>query len=161
MIFAAGLWSRSYSRQLRTAALNVCAVHTSGHSCTTACVLRCVWPFVTLWTEAHEALLSMEFSSQEYSQVSTSFSRGSSQPRDWTLVSCNSCIAGGFFTTGTTWEAQCSVNRAFICVSDGPAGAWVHFETLLSSEEFPSKWRNYRRLEESDHKIGPNSDIWL
>ena len=131
MIFAAVLWSRSYSRQLRTAALNVCAVHTSGHSCTTACVLRCVWLFVTLWTEAHQAPLSMEFSRQEYSQVSTSFSRGSSQPRDWTLVSCDSCIAGGFFTTGTTWEAQCSVNWAFICVSDGPAGAWVHFETTF------------------------------
>ena len=26
-------------------------------------------------------------------------SKGSSQPRDWTCVSCNSCIAGGFFTT--------------------------------------------------------------
>ena len=26
-------------------------------------------------------------------------SRGSSRPRDWTCVSCGSCIAGGFFTT--------------------------------------------------------------
>ena len=26
-------------------------------------------------------------------------SRGSSRPGDWTLVSCGSCIAGGFFTT--------------------------------------------------------------
>ena len=30
--------------------------------------------------------------------VAISFSRGSSQPRDWTCVSCVSCIAGGFFT---------------------------------------------------------------
>ena len=26
-------------------------------------------------------------------------SRGSSRPRDWTHISCSSCIAGGFFTT--------------------------------------------------------------
>ena len=31
------------------------------------------------------------------------FSRGSSQPRNWTRVSC---IAGGFFTSWATWEAQ-------------------------------------------------------
>ena len=31
--------------------------------------------------------------------VAISFSRGSSRPRDWTCVSCISCIAGGFFTT--------------------------------------------------------------
>ena len=31
--------------------------------------------------------------------VALSFSRGSSQPRDWTLVSCASCIEGGFFMT--------------------------------------------------------------
>ena len=33
--------------------------------------------------------------------VPTPSSRGSSQPRDWTQVSR---IAGGFFTTSTTWE---------------------------------------------------------
>ena len=32
--------------------------------------------------------------------VAISFSRGSSQPRDQTCVSCISCIAGGFLTTG-------------------------------------------------------------
>ena len=35
--------------------------------------------------------------------VATSFSRGSSQPRDWTQVSC---IAGGFFTIWATREAH-------------------------------------------------------
>ena len=36
------------------------------------------------------------------------FSRGSSQPRDWTRISYISCIgrlAGRFFTTGATWDA--------------------------------------------------------
>ena len=31
-------------------------------------------------------------------RVTTSFSRGSSRPRDLTCISCGSCIAGGFFT---------------------------------------------------------------
>ena len=31
--------------------------------------------------------------------IAFSFSKGSSQPGDWTLVSCISCIADGFFTT--------------------------------------------------------------
>ena len=30
-------------------------------------------------------------------------SRGSSQPRDPTCISCVSCITGGFFTTSATW----------------------------------------------------------
>ena len=34
--------------------------------------------------------------------VAISISRGSSQPRDQTLISCVSCIAGGFFTTSAT-----------------------------------------------------------
>ena len=32
------------------------------------------------------------------------FSRGSSPPRDWTLISCVSCISGGFFTHWATWK---------------------------------------------------------
>ena len=32
-------------------------------------------------------------------RVAKHSSRGSSQPRDWTCVFCDSCIAGGFFTT--------------------------------------------------------------
>ena len=35
--------------------------------------------------------------------VAFAFSRGSSQPRDWTYVSC---IAGGFFTSWATKETQ-------------------------------------------------------
>ena len=38
--------------------------------------------------------------------VAMSYSRGSSQPRDRTHVSCVSCIAGGFFTHWATREAQ-------------------------------------------------------
>ena len=38
--------------------------------------------------------------------IAISFSRGSSQPRDQTCVSCVSCIAGGFFTNSAIWEVQ-------------------------------------------------------
>ena len=37
--------------------------------------------------------------------VAISFSRGSSQPRDQTHMSMSPALAGGFFTSSTTWEA--------------------------------------------------------
>ena len=40
--------------------------------------------------------------------VAISFSKGSSQPKDWTQVSC---IAGGFFTSLATREVQIEHNR--------------------------------------------------
>ena len=70
-----------------------------------ACVLSHfshVQLFVTLWTVAHVAPLSMGFSRQEYC----------SDP-SWDLpdpgIKCASlmspALAAGFFTTSTTWEA--------------------------------------------------------
>ena len=60
--------------------------------------------FAAPWTLARQAPLSMEFFRQEYwSGLPTSYSRGSSQLRDWTTVSCISCV--GFFTSSATWEA--------------------------------------------------------
>ena len=53
-----------------------------------------VWLFMTPWTVACQAPLSMGFSGQEYWSewvAMTSF-RGSSWPRDWTWVSYVSCI---------------------------------------------------------------------
>ena len=56
--------------------------------------------YLWLWTVAQQAPLSMGFSKQEYwSAFPFSVSRESSQPRDWTWVSCVSTLAGGFFTT--------------------------------------------------------------
>ena len=52
--------------------------------------------YVTLWTAAHQAPLSMGFSRQELEWVAMLFSRGSSQPRNQTQVSY---IAGKFFST--------------------------------------------------------------
>ena len=41
--------------------------------------------------------------------VAISYSKGSSQPRDWTHVSCVSCIGSTIFTAYATWEAPLEV----------------------------------------------------
>ena len=67
-----------------------------------ACVLSHfshVWHFAILWTVAHQVLLSVGFSRQEYWSRLPASSRGYSQPRYWTHVSCVSCVAGRFFST--------------------------------------------------------------
>ena len=59
---------------------------------THACVparFSCIWLFVTGWTVAHQASLSLGFSRQEnYRGFPVSSSRGSSRPRDWTCLLC-------------------------------------------------------------------------
>ena len=65
---------------------------------------------MTPWTVVYQSPLSREFSRPEYlSGYRYSFSRGSSQPRDWTQVSR---IAGGFFTVWATREALFNVRKA-------------------------------------------------
>ena len=60
-------------------------------------LLSHVWLFATPWI-----IQSMKFSRPEYwKRVAFPFSRGSSQPRDWTQVSR---IAGRFFTSWATRE---------------------------------------------------------
>ena len=57
--------------------------------------LSCVQLFVIPWTTVHQAPLSMGFSGKNTGWVAMPSSRGSSQPRDQTQVSCT---AGRFFT---------------------------------------------------------------
>ena len=70
------------------------------------CVLSrfsCVWLFVTPWTVAHQAPLSMRFSRQENWGGLPFPSPGDlPNPR---IKPMSSVWAGGFFTTSTTWEA--------------------------------------------------------
>ena len=63
------------------------------------CVLSHVWLFSTLWTVAHQSLLSMgSLQARTLDWIAIPSSRGSSQPRDQTHVSCSPALAGGFFT---------------------------------------------------------------
>ena len=85
-----------------------CTAELIGCTYTYMCMLSCVWFFVTPWTIAHQAPLSMGFSRQEYSSgwVVISCSRGSSQPRDQTQVSCTSCIGRWTLYYCATWGAH-------------------------------------------------------
>ena len=66
-----------------------------------------VWLFVTPWTVAHQAPLSMGISQARILEwVAISFSRESSRPRDGTYVSCVSCIGRWVLYHCTTWEAR-------------------------------------------------------
>ena len=60
----------------------------------------CVWLFVTFWTVAPPgSSVHGILQARTLEWVATPSSRGPSQPRDRTWVSCVFCIAGGFFTT--------------------------------------------------------------
>jgi len=75
-------------------------------SCVCVQSLSHVWLFATPWTAAHQAPLSMGFFQARILEwVTISFSRGSSQPRDWTHVSCVSCTGRRILYYRATWEA--------------------------------------------------------
>ena len=67
------------------------------------CMLSCVQLFVTPWTVACQAPLSMEILQAIILEwVAISSSRGSSPPRDWT---CVSCIGRLILYHWATWES--------------------------------------------------------
>ena len=87
--------------------------------------LSCLWLFMTPWTVAHQAPLSMGFSRQEILDwVVISSSREPSQCRDWTLISFLSCIAGGFFYHWVTftyfWLPQWLSGKESTCNAGDP-----------------------------------------
>ena len=65
------------------------------HSCLTLCdLMDCSWPGSFVHGISQARILE---------SAAISFPR-SSWPRDRTLISCTPSLAGGFFTTSTTWE---------------------------------------------------------
>ena len=71
------------------------------------CPRNTAWHIFTIpRTVAHHTPMCMGFPGQEYWWVALSFSRGSSQPNDWTRVSCASGIAGRSFTCWVIREAH-------------------------------------------------------
>ena len=71
----------------------------SAESKTLICMLSHIWLFVTLWTVALQALLSMGISRQEYCSGLPCPPPGNLSNLGIVLLSCDSCIAGKFFTT--------------------------------------------------------------
>ena len=69
--------------------------------------LSCVRLFATPWTVAHQAPLSMEFSGQEYWSGWPRPPPGDlPDPGIESASLASPALAGGFFTTSATWEAQ-------------------------------------------------------
>ena len=78
--------------------------------------------------------------------VAIPFSKGSSQPRDWTQVSC---IAGGFFTIWATREANGKINLYKM------GGTNLIMSILKSQKPFPlwserAAWQRHRTGEGSE-----------
>ena len=70
-------------------------------------VLRCVQLFATPWTLAHQAPLSMGFSQEEFwSELPFPPPGDLSDPGIRLQSLASPVLAGWFFTTSTTWEAQ-------------------------------------------------------
>ena len=68
----------------------------------------------TLWTVAHQAPLSMEFYRQEYWSGLPCLHPGDlPDPRDWTCISCGSCIAVRFFIKETPGKSHFSCMITF------------------------------------------------
>ena len=79
-----------------------------------ACVSSRIRHFVTPWTEAHQALLPMEFSRQEYWSGLPFLTAGNLPDPGIEPVSFESpALAGGFFITCATSEAPCTQHREY------------------------------------------------
>ena len=65
--------------------------------------------FVTPWTAAHQAPLSMGFSRQEHWSGLPCPPQGNLSNPGIKLMSLSLAMAGRFFTTSGTWEAQRSL----------------------------------------------------
>ena len=69
--------------------------------------------FAITWTEARQARLSREFSRQEYWNGLLFPTPGDLPDLEVELVSLSSpALAGGFFTTRTTWDVTCQKDFA-------------------------------------------------
>ena len=83
--------------------------------------LSCVWFFVMPWIVAHQASLSLEFPRQEILEWTTiSYSRGSSQPGNWSSISCFSCIGRWILYHCAIYEALSFIGLDSVAVFKTP-----------------------------------------
>ena len=116
-------------------------------------VLSHGWLFVTSWTVAYQASLSMEFSRQEVLEwVAISFFRGSFRPRDQTWVSH---IAGRHFTIWAIREAH------WLCLGLIKRGIFkykeedykMHLSQSSVGKECWKKWNNVEKNNGSSNLV--------
>ena len=95
--------------------------------------------FATLWTVAHQDPLSVGFSRQEYWSGLPCPPEGDF-PDPWIEPASfrSPALAGGFFTTGTTWEAQFAPTNPKFPVHPSPSFPPILSTTsLFSMSLFP------------------------
>ena len=82
--------------------------------------------FATLWTIGHQAPLSMGILQARILEcVAVFYYRGSSWPKDWTCISCDSRIGRQVLYYCATWEA--TIKLYFIYLSEGLSSLLSHF----------------------------------
>ena len=97
------LWEEKWSNERKRKAVE--------YACVLSCVSR-VWLCATLWTVASQAPLSTGFSRQEYcSGLPRLPPKDLLDPGIKPMFLMSPALAGGFFTTSTTWEAQWSIEK--------------------------------------------------
>ena len=82
--------------------------------CAILSCFSCVRLFVTVWTVAHQAPLSMGFSRQEYWSGLPRPPPGTFPSQVLNPVSCIFCIVGGFFTTQLPGKPLCMCMYTYI-----------------------------------------------
>ena len=91
-------------------------IYTHTHAYVHAKSLQCVWLFVTLWTIACQASLSIGFSRQEYWRGLPCPPSGDlPKPRIKPESLISSALAGRFFAT-RAWEARCVCVCVCVCI---------------------------------------------
>ena len=101
-----------------------------------------VWLFATILTVACQALLSMgTLQARLLEWGAMPSSRGCSSPRDQPASLKSSALAGGFFTTSTTWEAifYCNLSLIFFLKA-------TRCSCCTSREEGPNLKRGHRYI---------------
>ena len=100
--------------------------------CARAHVVSHIQLFMTPWTVAHQAPLSMGLSGQEYCSGLPFPSLGDlPNPRNQTCFSCISCIGGRFFTICTIYEGTSSHTVQPLMISPYPR--WQPCNTTVTS----------------------------
>ena len=117
--------------------------------------LSCVWLFVTpMDCSPLDSSVHGIFQARVLEWVAISFSRGSSQPRDQTCVSCHSCSKNGSVPS-EPWRTKFIVSVVFLLVTKywDPQQNTAGLGTGLSADA--SKWGPRRTAGDASRRILP------
>ena len=112
----------------------------------------CVQFFVTPWTVAHQAPLSMGFSRQKkWSGLPYLLPGDFPNPGVKPMSLTSPALAGGFFTTSTTWEVPSKKKKAIRCLED------FFFIIQIQHGRGETEWRRGGSRCRSQHGVGHTS----